>query len=398
MKALELPIHRDVCWVCRRPTRVCWCGDVTRIESRTKVAFIQHPRESKVGVSTCRMAHRSLPGSSLHVTAFPEEVAALQAIAAAPGTAVLFPAPDAVDASELETPPSTLIVVDGTWDNAKKLLTRSPLFKGLPKIGLTPSKPGNYRIRKEPKAHCLSTIEAVVEVLETLEKAPGKFRPLIRTFDAMVDRQLHFIEGRVGASRHLKDRRADGLSSAEGQLKDLAARLVLVATESNAWPHGEGPGGLAELLQLEAVRVATGERFQAFLKPKRALSPSATLHLGVDPARFLDGEGRAQALARWAAFVREGEVLVSWGRHTLDLLRGESLATDPHEDLKAVVSRVWSPRPGGVESCAQALGGRLVETSRAGRRLEALEVVTRAVIAGDVRRVGREWKQAAEAH
>ena len=46
---------------------VCWCDALKPIDSRTRVVFIQHPRESRVPISTCRMAHRSLPNSELHI-------------------------------------------------------------------------------------------------------------------------------------------------------------------------------------------------------------------------------------------------------------------------------------------------------------------------------------------
>lgn len=385
------PTSREVCWRCHRPKVVCWCADVVTVESPTRVVFIQHPREARVPVSTCRMAHRSLPGSELFITLNPEGSERLQALASTPGAAVLFPSDEAVDARELKEPPTTLFVVDGTWDNAKKLLFRSPLFAAMPKVRLQPSKPGNYRIRKEPKAHCLSTIEAVVEVLETCERAPGRYAPMLKAFDAMVDRQLEYIARQQGPSRHRHDKRDDGLSSAEGRVKDAADRLVLVATESNAWPRGQGPEGHAELIHLLGARGQA--TFEACLVPERELSPSAVRHLGVAPQRFLAGEARPAGLARWRAFA-EGGVLTCWGRHTTDLMRAAGLPVEPVEDLKAVVSRVWPGRPGGVEDCALALGARLDSPSRAGRRLQALQVVAGAVIDGRLRRRAREWAQA----
>lgn len=170
----------------------CVCTAIRTIPSRTRVVFLQHPREARVPISTCRMAHLSLPNSEMHVGLRPEGSARLEALVREPGTMVLFPGVGATDVTALGVPPKTLIVVDGTWINARKVVQRSPLLAALPRLGFTPAQPGNYRIRREPAAHCLSTIEAVAYVLEALEEAPGRFTPMLGCFDRMVEFQLAY--------------------------------------------------------------------------------------------------------------------------------------------------------------------------------------------------------------
>src|SRR5262249_27529561 len=136
---------RSLCYRCRRPKSVCWCSALKPMHSATRVVFVQHPRESRVPISTCRMAHLSLPNSEMHVAMGGEQ------LELADDAAVLFPSDDAVDVAHLDKPPSTLVVVDGTWSNARKVVNRSPRLRALPRISLNPDRPGNYRIRKEPK-------------------------------------------------------------------------------------------------------------------------------------------------------------------------------------------------------------------------------------------------------
>ncbi|HEY1088894.1 MAG TPA: DTW domain-containing protein, partial [Archangium sp.] len=100
---------REVCLRCRRPKTVCWCDAITRVPSQTRVVFIQHPRESKVPISTCRMAHLSLPNSELHIGLKAEGNPTLEALANQDGVAVLFPSESAVDVDALEAPPKTLV-------------------------------------------------------------------------------------------------------------------------------------------------------------------------------------------------------------------------------------------------------------------------------------------------
>jgi DTW domain-containing protein YfiP len=365
---------REICQRCRRPKRVCFCDRLKQIPSQTHVVFIQHPLEARVAISTCRMAHLSLPNSELHVALNAEEIPALVQRLREPDTALLFPADDATDVEALERPPKTLVVVDGTWDNAKKLFQRSELLKALPRIGFVPPAPGNYRIRKEPAAHCLSTIEAVAQVLEKLEKAPGRFVPMLAAFDRMVDLQLDFIGKHEAPSRYERPRRRNVKGrSPLARLKELAPRLVVTFAEGNAWPRDAAPPGFAELLQLVGHRLSDGERFEALLKPHTALSPAAPLHLGVSAEQLLAGEDRALAIARWKRFVRADDVICTWGRYPVDLLRGEGAAPAMTMDLRAVLSQQLHRRPGAVEDAGVG--------PRALRRLNALVEVARKLIA-----------------
>lgn len=149
-------------------------------------------------ISTCRLAHLSLPNSEMHVTFGPEGRPMLSARLAEPGTMVLFPGPGSVDVATLTTPPRTLVVVDGTWSNARKMVQRSPLLSSLPRLGFNPKHPSTYRIRKEPAAHCLSTIEAVAYVLDVLEGTPGQFAPILGAFDRLVETQIAYGQGGPG--------------------------------------------------------------------------------------------------------------------------------------------------------------------------------------------------------
>ncbi len=365
---------REICQRCRRPKRVCFCDRLLQIPSQTRVVFIQHPLESRVAISTCRMAHLSLPNSELHVGLDADEIPGLIEKLTQPGTALLFPADDATDVDALTERPKTLVVVDGTWDNAKKLFQRSPLLKSLPRIGFVPPAPGNYRIRKEPAEHCLSTIEAVAQVLEKLERAPGRFTPMLGAFDRMVDLQLGFIERHDGKSRYEHPRRRNVTGKSPlARLKEHAPNLVITFAEANAWPRDAAPvDGYAELLQLVAHRLSDGARFEALLKPHAALSPAAPLHLGVSAEALLDGEDRPSAIARWKAFVRLGDVICTWGRYPIDLLRGEGVAPPASMDLRAVLAQQLHRRPGAVADSGSG--------PRALRRLAALVEVARDLL------------------
>jgi len=357
----ELPF-RALCLTCRRPKSVCWCGALRPMLSSTRVVFVQHPRESRVPISTCRMAHLSLPNSELHVgLGLPRPPA---------DAAVLFPSDDAVDVGALERPPGTLVVVDGTWSNARKVVQRDPVLRALPRVRVNPSRPGNYRIRKEPKAHCLSTIEAVALVLGVFEGEPEKYRPILSVFDRMVDTQLQHVG--QGPSRHAR-RRQKNKSRPEflAALRDES--LVVAYAEGNGLPSSTGSRVRPELIQLVAVRVATGERFEVVLKPRRELAPRVAFHLDLPESALFAGVSVAEALERWRAFA--GDALVAtWGGFTLDLLEVEGEVPARTLNLKHLCSQHVFRSTGGIDAFAEELGHVAVESGgRAGRRIAALE-------------------------
>lgn len=368
--------HRPTCLRCRRPETVCVCAAVRREDSRTRVVFLQHPREARMPVSTCRLAHLSLPNSEMHVAMRPEALPALAARLGAPGTMVLFPGLGAVDVRDLATPPRALVVVDGTWINARKLLERSPLLAALPRLGFTPPAPSNYRIRREPAPHCLSTIEAVAHVLEVLEDAPGRFVPMLGAFTRMVDLQLTHVDGRrggpLGGPLHAP------VPTAVDRLRALDERLVLLFAE------GGGAGDDA-LLQWVAVRPASGERFESVLRPARSLGVFAPrdieLPIGVVATESLDA-----AVCRWDAFSRPDDVVATWGTHSLGVLGAQGVLVGQTLDLRRLVTNLLRVPLGGVEALAERAGGTLPSASgRPARRLAALHAVVGALLAGELR-------------
>jgi DTW domain-containing protein YfiP len=156
------------------------------------------------------MAHLGLANSELHCgVAFADLPRAVGS--AAGGAALLFPGPGAA-LPDVRSAPQTLVVIDGTWSQARSLLRRNPYLSTLPRLGLAPAMPSAYRIRREPAPHCLSTVEAVVDVLARLEGHAARFAPLLQAFERMVTLQLECAARRLRATRaHSTAGRAVGL-------------------------------------------------------------------------------------------------------------------------------------------------------------------------------------------
>ena len=374
----EVPPHRERCLRCRRPARACYCRHLRPVESPTRACFLQHPREGKTAIGTARMAHLSLPNSELHQGISFEDHPRVRALAQAEGTALLFPGEGAIDPASLRgRPPNAVIVVDGTWSQARKVIKRNPFLQALPRLAFTPERPSNYRIRAEPSAACVSTIEAVVHLLGALEGAPERFRPILTAFDAMVDLQIDERDRRTGPARR-RERRSTRprVDLTVATLRARADDVVALYAEANARAGGAVAEEEAELVLLVAVRPSTGERFEAFLAPRRPLGPEVPTWLEVPAERLLSGEPVAQALARFEAFLRPGDLFCSWGPFALGLLKVEGGPARDFADLRLATARALRRRPGGVEQAVRLLGQAELPPplgpGRAGRRLAAL--------------------------
>jgi DTW domain-containing protein YfiP len=389
--------HREVCGRCRRPRTVCYCAHLVSLETRTRVLLLQHPRERHVPIGTARLAHLCLPGSELRVGVdFDDDRAVRAAISgqeagdddgeAADGrdpagrpAYLLFPGPHAIDLAEARLPgPITLVVVDGTWWQARKLLKRNAALAALPQIRFTPPAPSRYRIRREPADHCVATVEALAQVLGALEGAPERFAALLRPFEAMIDTQIHYATHVRGArQRHAlhRARRARRPTAAD-LLRQRAHDLVCLHGEANAWPARRPGGHPAEIVHWVARRARTGETFEAIIAPRRPLAPAIPRHLRISSERLAGGESWASFRARWSAFARPDDLLCTWGRYPLDLLEREGVALPAARlDLRPAAGAFLGSRAGSVEECTARMGVAAptpFAIGRGGARLAAL--------------------------
>lgn len=349
---------REICPRCRRPLPLCYCAYLPALETQTRVVILQHPRESRVPIGTARMAHLSLLNSELHTGIEFKEHPRVSELRALPGTAILFPGAGAIDPSELAPGQlKHLIVVDGTWAQARKVLKLNPELQALPRVGLRPEKPGNYRIRAEPSPECLATIEAISSVLGVLERAPEKFAAMLTAFTYMVDQQLL----RMAQNReHRKRRVREAPQNDEARLLSSLNDAVFVHAEVNAHARSAAMPGEPELLHLFAAR-PSGEEFEAILAPRRPLAPNAPTHLGLAAEKILAGEDLDAVRARWREFSRPGDLHVTWGRFSREQLAAEKLEVRPSIDLRRVVARRLQARPGAPELAIRRLGGISLE-------------------------------------
>jgi DTW domain-containing protein YfiP len=179
------------CKHCLRPGTHCLCGLVKKVSSQSRVLILQHTSERKHALNTGRLAVLGLENAELWVgETFPDLASR---VAQAENAHLLFPGPGARLPAPLEPAngdsPILLIVPDGTWRKARKILYANPLLNTLPRLGLSEGPASRYRLRKTDRPDAVSTVEAIVRTLSLLEPEQD-FQPVLRPFDALIEQQI----------------------------------------------------------------------------------------------------------------------------------------------------------------------------------------------------------------
>lgn len=341
---------RPTCYRCFRPAQRCLCAKIPRVDNRTALLVVQHPRERSHPFGTARLLELSLGNLRVAVDYKSRLRSDPTALALPEGAGLLYPHPQARDITRLASSerPSTLVVIDGTWHHARTLYRDIPALGALPHFTLPGDRRSNFRIRRQPHERCLSTLEASVFALQALEPDTPRLGELLEAFRTMVDEQLE-VTSRVGRKR--AERRARASRAIPRALIEDYGSLIVAYGESV--PDPTAPGR-RRLVSCAAERPASGERFYAVLA-----EPSATAahlaHMGLSPSELAGGLPRAEFERAWARFVRPHDVLGAWNQSTLDLLRDACTYPEKSVLLKAAYFNLKRGQ-GGLEDVVRHEG------------------------------------------
>ncbi len=303
---------------------MCLCARIPRVDNRTGIIVLQHPRERFHPFGTARIAALGLSRFSLHV-AFGSGLdrRVHHPLELPPGTGLLYPRPDAIDLSHVPEAkrPQHLVVLDGTWSQAHRLYQDNSYLHDLPHYRLNPEHPSRYRIRREPKPHCMSTIESIGLALSKLEPGLSGIDELIGVLDSMADTQIARGPANNRNGRH-KKKRQRRLRSVPLSLIDTPERIVLVCGETAPISSRRDPR-VRELMQWGAVRLTDSHPcFEAFLQPSvLPLDPSHDAHvlrIGLSRDALADAVNQREVAQRFADFLRPGDVIAAWNQSSLE--------------------------------------------------------------------------------
>ena len=203
MNSSSLPIKnppiehvRQRCYACYRPQYACFCDAIPKVANRTKLLILQHRNERTHPFNSARIVHQALQNSELIVGRNME--LAKQDLGIGDNAGLLYPRKLAMPLENLSPDeiPDQFVFLDGTWNHARTMYRDIPVLKTLPCYRLTPESPSRYRIRKEPTRDSLSTLEAIVSVLQKFEPELAGLDQLMAAFDLMNQQQVNELKRR----------------------------------------------------------------------------------------------------------------------------------------------------------------------------------------------------------
>jgi DTW domain-containing protein YfiP len=189
----------DECPDCRKPASVCVCDRSTKLEIRPRVLVLQHPQEQDRLLGTVPILERMIGAVRRVGLSWPNLASALGDEIGG-RWAVIWPSqlPRPLAAEELgrpfvriggTDPIDGLLVLDGTWTQAKALWWRNPWLLKLDRVVLHPTEPSIYgRLRREPRAQYVSTLEAVADALVGIGEPDTVRTELRRAMRTMIQR------------------------------------------------------------------------------------------------------------------------------------------------------------------------------------------------------------------
>jgi DTW domain-containing protein YfiP len=165
-----------------------------RIELKTKITLIIHHRELSRASNTGLLAHRALVNSAVRIRGEGREVLDLQELLSPQyRTLLFFPCADAVELDGTlvtqDRRPTQLIVPDGTWRQARKILFRHPELKELPRVKISNPDHSTFQLRAQSRPERMATLQAIAHGLGVIEGDPVRAQ-LMKLYNTKIERTL----------------------------------------------------------------------------------------------------------------------------------------------------------------------------------------------------------------
>lgn len=201
--------NREECYVCFRAKKNCLCGVIKPFVTRMRFVILMHSKEDqKQKTGTARLAKMCLKNAELLTGTDFTDNERVNSLIKDPSYIpfVLYPGPETVNFKTLkregfpEGRTILVFVLDGTWRGARGLMNKSRNIGALPRLSFSGNYRSQFKIKRQPMAQYVSTIEAVYYLCEEAQEAGyerlnGQNETLMTVFKKLVDTQLDYVRG-----------------------------------------------------------------------------------------------------------------------------------------------------------------------------------------------------------
>lgn len=195
---------------------LCRCDVAPTIDLVTRVCLIIHHRELSRSSNTGTLALRALVNSEARVRGEGRDALDLRDLLHSRYRTLLFyPSADAAELDralvEQDPRPIQLIVPDGTWRQARKLLSRHPELNVVPRVKIGAVGRPIFQLRAQSRPERMATLQAIAYGLGVIE---GQWieAQLMKLYQSKIEQTL-VGRGILRETRHgSKTAKEDGLS------------------------------------------------------------------------------------------------------------------------------------------------------------------------------------------
>jgi len=179
------------CPRCYQRRKICICPILPSVQIRMEVLILRHIYEAERPSNTGRLVALSMPNARIIPCGGGDRIGLPpvdNALLCVPGTLLLWPNGNSADSdiSDLATP-LRIVVIDATWQQARRLYRNMPVLWSLPHLALPAPKRQRDRLREQHRSDGMSTLEAVAAAVARFEGAEST-RPLEELYDELVRR------------------------------------------------------------------------------------------------------------------------------------------------------------------------------------------------------------------
>lgn len=233
------------CPRCGKQLALCVCEAVAPINNKIALLILQHPQEQDKTLGTARLTALHFSDATLKVgLSWASLAKALGRPADPQRWGVLYLGSVRAAALDAEAPVIAVnrkgeaeegqqavlrslegvVLLDGTWSQAKALWWRNPWMLKCRRIVLNPARPSRYgKLRREPRSDGLSTLEAAGMLMSKLDRRAEIESALLASFDRLLARyrelqvatpdfdRARSSDTRPGRSKQQKYRRAKAM-------------------------------------------------------------------------------------------------------------------------------------------------------------------------------------------
>ncbi|WP_235956358.1 tRNA-uridine aminocarboxypropyltransferase [Grimontia sedimenti] len=156
----------------------CLCEAVPKLDSQVRIELLMHETETGRATNTGQLLENALPYCRRHVWQRKTPPLELLTLLADPAAQpyLVFPGEGAValekavsrPTSKPEAKPIHFIIIDATWQQARKMLRQSPWLEDVPMVTLPEGLSTRYALRRNQPEGSLCTCEVGMVLMEAM--------------------------------------------------------------------------------------------------------------------------------------------------------------------------------------------------------------------------------------